>query len=315
MKAVFLDANTFSSQTDLSLPGSVSHYERHDSTPNGADVIVARCRDADIIITNKVIISRDVIERLPNLKLIHVTATGINNIDADACKERGVTLMNVAGYSTVSVPEHTFMLMLNVMRAAAFYHTQATDGTWQADGRFCLLSEPIFDLHGKTLGIIGAGNIGQNVARIARAFGMKVLLAERQGRAPRDDSYTDFDEVLATSDVISLHCPLTEETAHLINADTIAKMTKNPIIINVARGAVVDSHAIAHAIANGSLSGYGSDVFEAEPFSADDPLLALRDHPRVFFTPHNAWGSLHAQNKLWQILSDQIDNFIQNYTN
>lgn len=313
MKAVFLDTNTFSAQTDLSLPDTITSYVKYDATPNDTAIIIERCLDADIIITNKVLITRAVIEQLPKLKLIHVTATGINNIDTDACQAHGVRLMNVAGYSTVSVPEHTFMLLLNVMRAAHSYHQKATDGTWQADGRFCLVDEPIFDLSGKTLGIIGAGNIGQTVANIAKAFGMKVLFAERRHHTPRNAQYHAFDEVLAQADVLSLHCPLTEDTHHLINDDTINQMHKKPVIINVARGGVADSHAVAKALQDGRLLGYGSDVFENEPFAQDDPLLALKDHPRVFFTPHNAWGSLQAQARLWEILSGQIDDFIKNH--
>ncbi|MDO4441686.1 MAG: D-2-hydroxyacid dehydrogenase [Moraxella sp.] len=311
MKAVFLDTSTFSAQTDLSLPASISEYVRYDSTPNDAATIIERCKDADIIITNKVNLTADIIKNLPKLKLIHVTATGINNIDTNACDDKGVAWRNVAGYSTVSVPEHTFMLMLNVMRAAKVYHKQATDGTWQTDGRFCLIGEPIIDLSGKTLGIVGGGNIGQNVARIAKAFGMNVLFAERRNQPPRNDNYTTFEEILAVADVISLHCPLTDQTAHLINKDAIALMKKRPAIINVARGGVVDSHAVAQALAQGQILGYGSDVFEAEPFADDDPLLALKDHPRAFFTPHNAWGSLDAQARLWQILCTQVDEFVK----
>lgn len=312
MKAVFLDANTFSAKTDLSLPDCITDYIKYDSTPNDTDIIITRCLDADIVITNKVELTADAIAHLPKLKLIHVTATGINNIDIQACQTHGVIWKNVAGYSTVSVPEHTFMLILNIMRAGIFYHHKATDGTWQSDGRFCLIDEPIFDLSGKTLGIIGAGNIGQSVGRIATAFGMQVLYAEHQGKTPRNDRYTDFDKVLATSDIISLHCPLTQDTTHLINDKTISKMTKRPIIINVARGGVVDGMAVVNAINNGQLLGYGSDVFEQEPFANNDPLLTLKDHPRVLFTPHNAWGSLHAQARLWEILCSQINDFVNN---
>ncbi|MCL1623233.1 D-2-hydroxyacid dehydrogenase [Moraxella sp. Tifton1] len=313
MKAVFLDTNTFSAQTDLSLPASITDYIKHDNTPNDAKTIIERCQDADIVITNKVEMSADVIARLPKLKLIHVTATGINNIDTKACQTHQVAWKNVAGYSTVSVPEHTFMLILTIMRAGLFYHQKATDGTWQDDGRFCLIDEPIFDLSGKTLGIIGAGNIGRSVGRIATAFGMNVLYAEHRNKQPRDDSRTDFYEVLANSDIISLHCPLTDDTTHLINDETIAAMGKKPIIINVARGGVVDSQAIVTAINSGQILGYGSDVFESEPFDAKEPLLTLKNHPRVFFTPHNAWGSLHAQVRLWEILCTQIDEFVKAY--
>lgn len=311
MKAVFLDKATFSPALAMPAPVGVSDYVVYDTTPNDPDVIIERAKDADIIITNKVVLSRAVIESLPKLKLIQLTATGMDNVDAAACHERGVKLFNVVGYSGESVPEHTFMLMLLVMRAGCHYHTQATDGTWQADGKFCLLDMPILDLAGRTLGIIGKGAIGQRVGDIATAFGMTVLYAERRGSSPRDDSYTTFEEVLARSDVISLHCPLTDDTRHLINDETIALMKNTPLLINVARGAVVNSAAVVRGVESGAMLGYASDVFAKEPFGDDEPLLAIKDHPRVLFTPHNAWGSLKAQGKMWHIVCEQVADFIQ----
>lgn len=313
MKAVFLDRNTFLSTLDLTAPDGVSDYVVHDSTPQDDDIIVERCMDCDIIIVNKVVIGRAVIEKLPKLKLIQLTATGMNNVDLLACREHGVAVQNVAGYSTDSVPEHSFMLMLTAMRAGRHYHRQATDGTWQADGKFCLLDTPILDLAGRTLGIVGRGAIGQKVGQIATAFGMSVLYADRVGATatPRE-GYTAFFEVLERADVISLHCPLTEDTHHLINDDTISKMSKKPLIVNVARGAVVDGGAIVRALANDRILGYATDVFEQEPPPADEPLLTLKDHPRVFFTPHNAWGSENAQNRLWAILCERVSGFIKN---
>ncbi|WP_201564764.1 NAD(P)-dependent oxidoreductase, partial [Psychrobacter glacincola] len=206
-----------------------------------------------------------------------------NNVDQDACAEHNIALYNVAGYAVKSVPEHTFMLMLNAMRAGLHYHNKVTDGTWADNGNFCLLDIPLIDLENKTLGIIGIGTIGKRVTDIARAFGMTVLWAEHQGRMPRNDDYTAFEDVLAQSDVLSLHCPLNEKTQHLINADTLAKMTKKPLLVNVARGGIVDSQALADAINNEQILGYGSDVFEQEPIAANDPLLALGEHPRVIF--------------------------------
>lgn len=313
MKAVFLDAGTFSKELSLPAPDGITDYVVYDATNNDTDQIIERCQDAQIIITNKVLLTRDVISKLPDLRLIQLTATGMNNVDQAACEEYGVALYNVAGYSVASVPEHTFMLMLSVMRAGSYYHRVATDGTWQADGRFCLLNEPIFDLNGRTLGIIGAGNIGRRVGEIAKVFGMTVLYAEHQDKAPRNADYTAFDEVLANSDIISLHCPLTDATAHLINDQTIAKMIKKPLIINVARGGVVDGASIVTAVQNGRILGYASDVFENEPFADDEPLLSIKDHPRVLFTPHNAWGSLAAQSRLWGILCEQVSHFIQSH--
>ena len=256
-------------------------------------------------------INAEAIAQLPKLKLIQLTATGMNNVDHDACTERNIPLYNVAGYAVKSVPEHTFMLMLNAMRAGIYYHNKVTDGTWADNGNFCLLDIPLIDLEEKTLGIIGIGTIGKRVTDIACAFGMTVLWAERQGCAPRNDDYTAFDEVLARADVISLHCPLNDATQHLINKDTLAKMSKKPLLINVARGGIVDSKAVADAINNEQILGYGSDVFEQEPIAADDPLLALGEHPRVIFSPHNAWGSKSAQETLWQILSKQVSDFIK----
>lgn len=310
MQAVFLDKGTFSDGIDLPAPAGVSDYITYNDTPKDTNTIIERCKDADIIITNKVQIGADVIESLPKLKLIQLTATGMNNVDQDACDKHNVALYNVAGYAVKSVPEHTFMLMLTAMRAGIHYHQKVADGTWLANGNFCLLDIPLIDLEDKTLGIIGVGTIGKRVTDIARAFGMTVLWAEHQGQAPRNEDYTAFDDVLACADVLTLHCPLNEKTQHLINKDTLAKMTKKPLIVNVARGGVVDSQALTNAINHDQISGYASDVFEQEPIANDDPLLTLANHPRVIFSPHNAWGSKSAQETLWQMLSKQVTDFI-----
>ena len=205
----------------------------------------------------------------------------------------------------------TFMLMLNAMRAGLYYHQKVIDGTWQQNGNFCLLDIPLIDLEDKILGIIGVGTIGKRVTQIAKAFGMQVLWAEHQGKAPRNNDYTAFDEVLERCDILSLHCPLTDATKHLINKDTLAKMTNRPLLVNVARGAIVDNQAVVDAINDEKIFGYATDVFAQEPIADNDPLLTLSDHPRVIFSPHNAWGSLAAQKTLWDILSEQVSDFIQ----
>lgn len=311
MKAIFLDRATFSADLTLTTPHGLSDYQVYAQTPNDPKIIIERCQDADIVITNKVELTAEIIAQLPKLKLIQLTATGMNNVDKDACDKHGITIKNVAGYAVKSVPEHTFMLILSAMRAARHYHHEVVKGDWQKDGRFCLLDTPLIDLEGKTLGIIGYGTIGKRVGEIAKVFGMTVLIAEHQNKPPRNSDYSAFDDVLAHSDVITLHCPLTEQTQHLVNADSIAKMTKKPLIINVARGGVVDSQAVADAVTQGKLLGYGADVFEHEPIKDNDPLLTLKDHPRVIFTPHNAWGSINAQLNLWDILCQQVQEFIQ----
>ena len=310
MKAVFLDRATFSSDLELKPPNGLSDYQVYEQTPNDAQTIIERCQHADIIITNKVKLTAEVITQLPKLKLIQLTATGMDNVDKAACDRQGIALQNVAGYAVKSVPEHTLMLILSTMRASRHYHNQVVQGDWQTDGRFCLLGTPLIDLEGKTLGIIGYGTIGKRVAEIAKVFGMRVLIAEYQGRVPRNSDYTAFDDVLGKSDIITLHCPLTAATHHLINDETIAKMAKQPLIVNVARGSVVDSGAVVDAVNAGKILGYASDVFEDEPIRDDDPLLTLRDHPRVMLTPHNAWGSVNAQLTLWSILCEQVQRFI-----
>ena len=312
MKAVFLDRGTFLENVELSAPEGVTDYVVYGDTKQQDALIIERCKDADIILANKVKINSEVIAALPQLKLIQLTATGMNNVDVEACKTHGVELYNVAGYAVKSVPEHTFMLMLGALRAALHYHNKVVDGSWEQSGSFCLMDVPLIDLEDKTLGIIGVGTIGERVTEIAKAFGMKVLWAEHQGKTPRNEDYTDFETVLATSDVISLHCPLTEKTEHLINQDTLAKMKQKPLVVNVARGGVVDSHAMAAAVENGQVMGYATDVFEQEPTPNNDPLLRLarNQHPRVIFSPHNAWGSKAAQEKLWDILSQQVSAFI-----
>lgn len=304
--AVFLDTATFS--INLPKPTSVGTMTTYDRTPQDPTIIVERCKDASIIITNKVALTREILTQLPNLKLIHIAATGLNNVDLQACAELGINVKNVAGYSTQSVPEHTFMLMLVAMRAGFYYHAKVGDD-WATDGKFCLVDMPIFDLAGRTLGIIGAGTLGKKVGELANAFGMTVLYAERQGQVPRDKTYTDFDAVLAAADVISLHCALTDDTHHLINATTIAKMTRKPLVINMARGAVVKTSDVIKALNDGAILGYAADVFETEPL-LDKELLTLSKHPRVFFTPHNAWASQNAQTKLWEILCQQIDESV-----
>lgn len=310
MKAVFLDRGTFSKGLELPAPAGVTDYVTYEDSAEDTQTIIERCQEADIIITNKIKITAEIISSLPKLKLIQLTATGMNNVDQQACAQHNVTLYNVAGYAVKSVPEHTFMLMMMAMRAGVYYHQKVIDGSWYDDGNFCLLDVPLVDLEEKTLGIIGVGTIGKRVSEIARAYGMTVLWAEHQGKAPRSEDYTGFDEVIERSDVLSLHCPLTEDTKHLINKDTLAKMKKQPLLVNVARGGIVDSQALTDAINSEQILGYGTDVFETEPVVKDDPLLTLKDHPRVIFSPHNAWGSKSAQLTLWQILSQQVSEFI-----
>ena len=311
MKAVFLDRNTLSERIDLDIPKGVGQWVAFQKT--APDEIVQRLKPADIAIVNKVKLTEEILRQLPNLKLIQLTATGMDNIDREAAKALGNEVKNVSAYSTESVTEHFFMLLLSVMRALKDYHLAVEDGTWQKDGRFCLTEPPVFELQGKTLGIIGVGNIGKSITQIAKAFGMHVLWAERQGRAPRNETYTDFEKVLKQSDVIVLTCPLTPETKHLVDEEFVSRLRKKPLLINMARGAVVDAQAVYEALESNRIMGFAADVFENEPPAADDPLLKIANHPRVIYTPHIAWASEYAQDKLWKILKKQVEEFIAKY--
>ncbi|MDO4879734.1 MAG: NAD(P)-dependent oxidoreductase [Capnocytophaga sp.] len=311
MKAVFLDRNTFSENVELPKPEGVTDWVVFQKTT--PDQVVERLQDADIAIINKIVLGKKHFEQLPKLKLIHLTATGTDNVDKIEAKNKNIEVKNVVGYSTNSVAEHFFALLLATMRGIKPQHQAVEDGSWQADGRFCLTEPPVFDLYGKTLGIIGIGNIGKAITERAKVFGMNVLWAERQGKTPRSQEYSHFDDVLAQSDIISLNCPLNEETKYLINAKTIAKMHKKPLIINVARGPVVESQAVYDAVMNGDILGFASDVFENEPPLENDPLLKICNHPRVVYTPHIAWASTDAQKRLWQILKQQTEDFIKHY--
>lgn len=309
MKAVILDRNTLSEQLELTVPQGVTEWVVYQSTT--PEQVLQHLQGAQIAITNKVKLRREHLQQLPSLKLIQLTATGTDNIDKEAAQELGIEVKNVVGYSTESVAEHFFMLLLAAMRGLKPYHIAVEKGDWQADGRFCLTEPSILDLHTRTLGIIGIGNIGKAITERAKAFGMRVLWAEHQGKAPRNADYTPFEEVLAQSDIISLNCPLTPVTHHLINTETIARMSRKPLLINVARGAVVDPQAIYDALQQGKLLGFATDVFEQEPPVDTDPLLKLATHPRVLLTPHVAWASEFALEKLWTKVKEQVEAFIK----
>lgn len=312
MKAVLLDEERFAEEIQLTSPGKLEQLVRFKNTPQDNSVIIERCQDCEIIIVGGLRIEREVIEALPQLKLIQLTSVGTNQVDKVACDEHGVKVLNSPGFATATVAEHTFMLLLNAMRAGVNYHNKVKDGSWHDKGRVEVMTADVIDLEDLTLGIIGLGDIGKRVSKLAEAYGMKVLWAEHKGKPPRNEYYTDFETVLAESDVISLHCPLTEETKHLIDQDAIDKMGKTPVLVNVARGQVVDTQAMAQAIKDGKVLGFATDVFEQEPAPEDDPIvqLAKQQHPRVILSPHNGAGSKASQVKLWKIVRQQLNDFV-----
>ncbi|MBS1140486.1 MAG: D-isomer specific 2-hydroxyacid dehydrogenase, catalytic region:D-isomer specific 2-hydroxyacid [Proteobacteria bacterium] len=276
------------------------------------DQVVERLAGAAIAITNKVAINATAIEALPELKMIAVSATGTNNVDLEACQRRGIVVSNIRGYAEHTVPEHVMALLLALSRNLVAWRETLQAGGWQRAEQFCLFDHPIRDLHGATLGLIGSGTLGNGVARLAEAFGMRVLRAERKGAAAVRPGYTAFAEVLAEADAISLHCPLTAETTGLIAEPELRAMKRSALLINTARGGIVDEAALVRALKEGWIAGAGFDVLTAEPPPAGHPMLdpALLDLPNFLLTPHVAWSSRPAMQTLADQLIDNIEAFV-----
>lgn len=296
MQLVFLDRQTFA--PDIRFAKETLADCRWIEYPVTApSEVVARARDADVVLTNKVRLTREIIESLPRLKLIGATATGVDNIDIETARQRGIAVSNVRGYATSTVPEHVYALALALARNLHRYHAAVRAGAWSRAPVFTFHDYPMVDLAGGTLGVVGSGALGQAVARLGEAFGMRVLLAERRDAASPRPGRTAFAEVLREADVLSLHLPLNEATRHLIGRAELAAMKPSAILINTARGALVDPQALVDALKNGRLGGAGIDVLEQEPPPADHPLLA-NDLPNLIVTPHNAWAGRQAQQRL-----------------
>jgi len=274
------------------------------------DQVAEQLWRATIAITNKVPITRAVLDASPKLRLIAVAATGTNNVDLDACRDRGVAVCNIRGYAQHTVPEHVFMLLLALRRNLLAWRVSLQNDAWQKAEQFCLFDHEIHDLHGSTLGLIGYGNVGVGVERLARAFGMQVLIAERKGAAEIRPGRVAFDEVLAHADQISLHTPLTEDTQGLIGTREFGLMKRSAILINTARGGVVDEAALVSALKTRRIAGAGFDVLSLAPPSQGNPLLTL-NLPNFLLTPHVAWSSREAMQALADQLIDNIEAFVR----
>lgn len=301
---VFLDRDSL--MADVRRPGFEHTWREHGATSAGQ--VVERLRGATIAITNKVPLRAADIAQLPELKMVAVAATGTDNVDLDACRARAIVVSNIRNYSLVSVPEHCIGLILALRRNMKAYCADVDAGRWQASSRFCLLDHPIGDLAGSRLGIVGYGALGKKVALLGRAFGMRVSVVSR---SPMDDPDVDvvtLDELLATCDVVSLHLPLTARTANMIGARELARMKRGALLINTARGGLVDEAALAAALSDGTLGGAGFDVLSEEPPAPDNPLLALR-LPNFILTPHVAWASAGAMQTLADMLIDNVEAF------
>lgn len=307
LNVVFLDRDTISAQTTLrtlSFPHELTVYNR-----TAPDQVAQRIANADIVITNKVPVRGEALAGAKRVKMVAVAATGTDNVDLNACAQRGITVSNIRGYAVHTVPEHVFALIFALRRSIVAYHQSVKEGRWQQAQQFCYFDFPIKDLAGSTLGIIGEGALGQSVATIGRALGMRVLFAARKGGAKQGSLYTPFNELLAQSDVITLHCPLNDSTRNLIDAPEFALMQRKPLLINTARGGLVNEEALAQALRSGQLGGAGFDVTIPEPPPADSPLMKLLDLPNFILTPHVAWASQEAVQSLADQLIDNIEAF------
>lgn len=302
---VFLDRASLIA--DLRAPAFAHRWTDHAATP--PELTPERLRDASIAVVNKVRIDAEVLAAAPNLKLVAVAATGVNNVNLDACRARGVAVCNIRGYAEHTVPEHVFMLLLALRRNLIAWRQSLRAGAWQRADLFCLFDHEIHDLHGSTLGLLGYGSIGQGVERLAQAFGMRVLIAEHRHAQTLRPGRHAFDDVLAQADAISLHTPLTGATRHLIGAAEFARMKPSAILINTARGGVVDETALIDALRTGRIAGAASDVLETEPPQSGNPLLD-HDLPNLLITPHVAWSSREAMQALGDQLIDNIEAFI-----
>ena len=301
---VFLDRDSL--LADVRRPAFAHEWTEYPAT--APSEVVERLRGASIAITNKVPLRASDIAQLPDLKMVAIAATGTDNVDLAACRERGIAAANIRDYSLVSVPEHVFTLVLALRRNLRAYMADVENGRWEQSSRFCLLDYPIGDLAGSRIGIVGYGALGRKVATIARAFGMQVLVTSRSPVHEKGVICVALDELLRTADVVSLHLPLTDQTRNMIGAPQLARMKRSAILINTARGGLVDEAALAQALQDGVIGGAGFDVLSKEPPLPSNPLLSVRLQ-NFILTPHVAWASAGAMQTLADMLIDNIEAF------
>lgn len=304
MKIVFLDRQSI--DANVRRPACADDWQEYPAT--SPEQVVERLQGAQVAITNKVPIGAGMLAALPDLRLVAVAATGVNPVDLTACRNQGVVVSNIRDYAVHSVPEHALMLMLVLRRNLLAYRRDVEAGAWQRASQFCLLSHSMSDLAGSTLGIIGNGSVGRAMAALAEKMGMRVLVAEHKHVDAVRSGYTAFETVLREADIVSLHCPLNEHTRHLIAWAELALMKSTALLINTARGGVVDEAALLQALQNGLIGGAGLDVLHSEPPAEGNPLLEA-NLPNLIVTPHIAWASRQAMQTLADQLIDNIDAF------
>ena len=308
MKIVFLDAKTIGDDIELSAYDTLGEVVKYSfSQP---EEVPERAADADVLIVNKIRIDEAAVGRADHLKLVCVTATGTNNLDKDYLERRGIAWRNVADYSTQSVAQHTFAMLFFLLEKLRYYDDYVKEGRYINDTVFTHFAEHFYELKGKTWGIIGLGNIGRRVAAIAEAFGAEVIYTSPSGSAPQEGYHqVDPDTLLAESDIISVHAPLNQYTENLINKNTLKKMKKNCIFLNLGRGPIVNEQDLADALMQGEIAAAGLDVLCQEPMSSGNPLMAIKDSRKLFITPHIGWASVESRTRLMDIIFHQIKEF------
>ena len=309
MKIVFLDRNTIGFDIETAGFREFGELEEHDScsVSDGKKYI----KDADVVIFNKTVMNEDMLKDASNVKLLCVTATGYDNVDLDYCRSRRIAVCNVRGYSTPAVVQHTFALALYVLEKISYYDNYVKSGEYCKASGFSNFDERYFELEGKTWGIVGMGNIGRGVAKVASAFGCRVIYYSASGNNCSDlYERVDFDTLLHESDILSLHCPLSEKTRGLMNIEAFKQMKKSAILVNVARGPVVDEQALYTALTQNMIAGAGLDVLSKEPMSVDNPLIDIKDSKKLIITPHMAWASIEARSRCVQEIYKNIESFL-----
>ena len=309
MKLVVLERNSVGTDVDVSCFERFGEVEYYPNTV--AENTAERVKDADIVIANKAPMNESTLKDAPDVKLICLFATGFDNVDLDYCKSRSIKVANVVNYSTAAVVQHTLMLALALEEKLAFYDDYVKSDTYANQDRFSNFDRPFGEFEGKTWGIVGMGNIGRRVARVAQALGCKVIFYSASGNSTCTEyERVELDTLLAQSDILSLHCPLSDRTRGLINKEAFARMKKSAILVNVARGPVVDTQALYEALTEGQIAAAGLDVLEKEPISKDNPLGNIKDSTKLIITPHMAWASTEARERLVSEVSMNIEAFL-----
>lgn len=304
MKIVFLDAATMGdvSFSPISALGDLECFRTSDR-----EEALRRVKDAEVLIINKIKVDKELVDAAPKLRLICEAATGVNNIDLEYAASKGIPVRNAVGYSTDSVVQMTFMMILSLVGRCRYFDDFVKSGEYSRSGLFTDVSKMFFELRGKRLGIIGLGNIGGNVAKVGEAFGMNVSYFSTSGTShSKDYPSVDLDTLMSSSDIISIHAPYNERTAGLVGAEQLRKMKSTAYIVNMGRGGIIDEAALAEAIDGGWIAGAGVDVFTAEPLHDDNPLLNVRNRDRLILTPHIGWASIEARERLVAMIADNI---------